>query len=198
MEKTREDQGDRRRHILITGLPGSGKTTLIIDLIDKIEGEKSGFVTIEVRGDRGRVGFDIITVPFGAGSKRVPLAVKSTASSAEKGSSADFARMGSYTVFLKNIDEVAVPSILKGPDITIIDEIGKMECLSEKFKSAVLGAMDCAGTVVATVSKKSAGDDFITGIKRRGDVRLFEITRLNRDVLLDEIWEVMFRTGQKY
>lgn len=196
MKNIEGDRGERRRHILVTGLPGTGKTTLIIDLIDKIEGEKSGFVTKEVRSKGKRIGFDIITLPFGAGSKRVKLAAKSASSGPGEGKDAGFARMGNYTVFLKNIEEVAVPSILKGADITIIDEIGKMECMSEKFNSAVLKAMDSAGTVVATISKKSAGYDFITDIKLREDVRLFEITRGNRDVLSSEIAEEISRGGR--
>ncbi|MBN1573164.1 MAG: AAA family ATPase [Deltaproteobacteria bacterium] len=198
MKNIKSRKGEPRQHFLITGLPGSGKTTLIIDLIDKIPGEKSGFVTKEVRSEGERMGFDIITVPFGAGSKRVPLAVKSSLLSPGKASNIGSARMGSYTVFLKNVEEVAVPSILKGLDFTIIDEIGKMECISKKFRSAVLGAMDSAGTVVATISKKSTGYDFITGIKRREDVRLFEITRLNRDILLNKILEEMSNGWRKY
>jgi nucleoside-triphosphatase THEP1 len=193
MKNTEGGRGRRRRHILITGLPGSGKTTLVIDLVDRIDGEKSGFVTKEVRSGGKRVGFDIVTIPLGAGSKRVELAAKSTSS---KKSGQDYARMGSYTVYLKNIEEVAVPSILKGTDLTIIDEIGKMECISGIFKDAVLKAMDSPGRVIATISKKSAGYDFITDIKLREDVRLFEITRANRDVLINEITEEISGGGR--
>jgi nucleoside-triphosphatase len=45
-------------------------------------------------------------------------------------------RVGRYGVNLENIDQIAVPAMMPDrPDmLVVIDEIGKMECLSERFK----------------------------------------------------------------
>jgi nucleoside-triphosphatase len=188
-----------KRHILITGLPGSGKTSLVIGLVDKIAGVKCGFVTEEVRDERGRTGFEIVTIPFGANSVRIPLAVKETTeifkgAKGTKGALKGLPRVGSYRVFVENVDRAAVDSIAEGCDFTIIDEIGKMECLSEKFRDAVLRSFDLGKRVVATVPKR--GVPFAEEIKRRKDVQLFEITRDNRDSLLDEILDEILKGGE--
>lgn len=184
---------DQKRHILITGLPGSGKTTLIIGLVNNIPGTKCGFVTEEVRDENVRLGFDIVTLPFGIDSKRIPLAVKET-STASKTALYGLPRIGSYRVFVENVEKVAVGSIAEGCDFTIIDEIGKMECLSERFKDAVLRSFELNGTVIATVPKR--GGPFAEKIKGRRDVQLFEITRGNRDPLLDEILGEILKRGE--
>ncbi|MCS7180330.1 MAG: AAA family ATPase, partial [bacterium] len=45
------------KNILITGLPGCGKTTLIKEIIKVINFEKVGFFTEEIREKGERVGF---------------------------------------------------------------------------------------------------------------------------------------------
>ncbi len=54
---------DKRIHInnfLIIGTPGAGKTTLLEKLIQRLPSKKKGFITREIRGSRGRTGFEII------------------------------------------------------------------------------------------------------------------------------------------
>ena len=91
-------------------------------------------------------------------------------------------RVGSYRVLVKSIDDVAVPAILAKADYIIIDEIGKMECISRSFKEAVESAMNGQGRVIATIAERGVG--FIKGIKKRPDVRLFTLTRENHHPLL--------------
>ena len=112
--------------ILITGKPGSGKTTLIKRLVQHLKDEKSlqvcGFFTEEVRGANGvRIGFDIVTFD----GKRQPLARSNWDLQGPS--------VGKYTVDLEAVDNVAVRSIeeinpVKSPEdsvILIIDEIGQ-------------------------------------------------------------------------
>ena len=49
-----------QKNILITGKPKSGKSTLLKGLITDIP-NKTGFVTNEILGESGRVGFEIGT-----------------------------------------------------------------------------------------------------------------------------------------
>jgi nucleoside-triphosphatase len=76
-------------------------------------------------------------------------------------------------------------------DLIVIDEIGKMECLSEPFRRAVVAALAASVPVLATIGK--GGNDFIRSIGRRTDVERKEITPENRDALAEELGQ---RLGQ--
>ncbi len=93
--------------------------------------------------------------------------------------------MGKYRVLSESIDNVAVGAITVEADFVIIDEIGKMETVSERFVRAVERAFAGGSTVIATIARH--GNPFIEGIKQRPDARLFEVTRENRDSLAEVI-----------
>ena len=87
-------------------------------------------------------------------------------------------------VICENIEDIAVPSIQPSDNhIVILDEIGKMECFSERFREAALHALDSDNVVAGTIT--FGGDDFIMSIKRRDDIEITEVTRANRDILPD-------------
>jgi nucleoside-triphosphatase THEP1 len=85
---------------------------------------------------------------------------------------------GFYT---SEIREVFNPSIR----LIIIDEIDKMECFSEKSKKLLEKILNSEKSIIATITLKVSGP--IAEIKRRKDVKIFEITKKNRDSLLLEI-----------
>lgn len=157
-----------KRHIFITGLPGVGKTTLIRTIADFLPGKKTGFFTREDRSGGRRIGFTIVTLDGG----EAILARKSSAGAH---------RLGAYKVFVDNLEKLTIPAIQAEADTVVIDEIGKMECMSEPFKRAVLKALDGDARVVAAVAKKGVG--FIKEVKNRPDVSLFEVTIKNRDAV---------------
>jgi nucleoside-triphosphatase THEP1 len=67
----------------------------------------------------------------------------------------------------------------------IIDEIGKMECLSLLFRDIVLRLLDADQPVIATIGKK--GTPFMEGIKKRSDLKLVEVTLENRERIRDDL-----------
>ena len=69
--------------------------------------------------------------------------------------------------------------------LVIIDEIGKMECFSERFKECLIECLNSEKWVIATIALKGSG--IIEEIKKRKDVKLFEITQGNRNSLLPDI-----------
>jgi nucleoside-triphosphatase len=95
------------------------------------------------------------------------------------------ARVGKYRVLTEHIDSVAVPAIRAKAHFIIIDEIGTMEIASGQFVRALESIFDGSATVVATIALK--GGPVIKAIKARRDVKLFEVTRQNRDTLGDLI-----------
>ena len=113
----------KHRNILFTGLPGCGKSTIIEKIVQRINRPSSGFFTREIR-DRGRrVGFSITTLD-GQQGILAHIDIRS------------HIRVGRYGVYIRDIEKIAVPSMRPENDnvILVVDEIGKMECLSGLFR----------------------------------------------------------------
>lgn len=166
------------RNILVTGPPGCGKSTLLGKVIGQLKEPLSGFITREIREKGKRVGFSVETLD---GNKSVLAHIHSA--SAHK--------VGKYGVSIESIDRMVVPSLtISNPSgIIIVDEIGKMECLSASFRSAVSKILDSPRLVVGSISQK--GGPFIQSVRQRKDVLLIGITVANRDGLVDSILEMV-------
>ncbi len=163
------------KNILLTGKPGIGKTTALKSAIGRIGAEAGGFYTQELRIGKERSGFEIVTL---SGNKRAM---------ASKGYKSQY-RVGSYGVDIEAIDTLAAGAILDAigdKSIIVIDEIGRMELYSEKFKSAVLRALDSDKPVIGTIMEKT--NAFADAVKSRDDVELVQVTENNRDTLPDTL-----------
>jgi nucleoside-triphosphatase len=90
--------------------------------------------------------------------------------------------VGKYGVDVGALDEA---SALLRPDAAagayLVDEIGKMECLSERFVAAMRALVAGETPVVATVGARGGG--LIAEVKRDPRCELWEVTRANRDAL---------------
>ncbi len=165
--------------ILITGLPHSGKSTLLGKVIDGIDGRKQGFVTREILDENGkRIGFEMVT----ASGKRMGLASISSDSGV---------RVSRYGVETENLDEL-IPDLLSfnSGDVLYIDEIGQMELYSPEFEKLVRAYLQSGNLFIATLSKVFS-NDFIREISARSDVRLIEITPENRDEVLQGVRDLV-------
>jgi len=164
-----------KRNLLITGLPGTGKTTLVTRLIDRFRDLKVvGFYTAEIRTGGERKGFDLVDLR----GERVLLSHVGI-----KGGK----RIGKYGVDVVGFERYlgTAPFFGSGTDLVIIDEIGKMECLSGNFTNLVVNLLDAPITVIATIALYGGG--IMDRIRTRPDVRLYRVTQDNRDNLADEI-----------
>lgn len=175
--------------LLLTGRPGVGKTTVVRRVVERLRPigwRLAGFHTEEIREGRERKGFRAVTM----GGDEVTIA------HADIGG---MPKVGKYTVDVPALDEVAEATLghdAEGADVVIIDEIGKMECLSSAFLDTTTDLLDEPVPLVATVSRNGRG--LISEVKNRPDARLVEVTRANRDELPERIiaWLETRRTAR--
>lgn len=161
------------KNLLVTGAPGSGKTTLVRRAVKGLPGV-AGFYTQEIREQGTRMGFELV----GFDGRRALFAHVHSVS---------HHRIGQYGVDLQTFDAYLETASFDRPEtgLVVIDEIGRMECLSTRFRSLVTELLDSSVPVVATVALR--GDRFIEEVKARRDVEVMVVTRENRDALLPEV-----------
>ena len=161
--------------LLLSGVPGVGKTAIVSKVAAGLSGRRSrGFVTDEIREGERRVGFEIRTF----GGKTRTLAHVDLRSRH---------RVGRYGVDVEALDEVAESALVLDDEteVYLVGEIGKMECFSERFCTAMTTLLDAGRPVIATIARH--GDGFISEVKRRRDIELWETTRDNRDEMPERI-----------
>lgn len=159
------------RVLLLTGLPGVGKTTVIRKVAAALAGRRlSGFYTEEIREGGQRRGFRAATFDG---------RVWTMAHVDSRGPH----RVGKYGVDVAVIDSLADALLAAGGavDLYLVDEIGKMECLSRRFVAALRALLEGPRPLLATIAQRGTG--FIAEVKRRPGVELWPVTRANRDEL---------------
>jgi nucleoside-triphosphatase len=166
------------RIILLTGLPGCGKTTLVKRIVERLDGLcLAGFYTQELRGHDGRrVGFEAIGL---GGGSTTPAHVASKSK----------ARVGRYGVEIAGFESLIRKELAPDPEVAlfVVDEIGKMECFSRVFVDLVQGLFERKSQVLATVAMKGRG--LIQDVKQRSDAELITVSISNRDSLVDALVE---------
>lgn len=171
------------KNILLTGRPGSGKTTLVEAAVRKFAADAGGFVTGEIRERGVRMGFRITTLDG-------PTAILAHVNSQSP------VRVGRYGVNVSDFESLALPAIRNAMErkrIVVIDEIGRMEMKSDGFCQAVRNALDASPIVLATIQQHT--QSFTDQVKKRKDVALFQISPENRNVLEHDDRDAAQRRG---
>ena len=163
-------------NLLLTGPPRVGKTTLILRALAALPpGSATGFVTRELRQGGHRVGFVAETLA-GETCLLAHVDIRSRH------------RVGRYGVDLTAFESLALPAIdpsRSSAPLIVVDEIGKMECFSARFRKLVVAALESDRAVLATIALR--GNPFIEGLKSRSDVTLWRVTPRNRDELVEQV-----------
>ncbi len=170
-----------KKNILITGRPRVGKTTLIKYASKMLGSCAGGFYTEEIKGEgvHGREGFKIITLDGKEGIlARVGYKSKYN--------------VGLYGVNIQDLEAIGVDAIrnaIENKEWVIIDEIGKMEEFSNKFKEAVYDALNSTKNFLATIREKDS--HYSASIKERQDVIIFRLTVPNRNEIYKQILDLI-------
>lgn len=160
---------------LLTGRPGSGKTTLIKQVVAKMEDRAGGFYTEEIRSGGTRLGFKLVTLD----GEEAVLAHTSIHSPY---------RVSKYGVDINSLDRVGVNALNKAAQecpLVIIDEIGKMELFSANFREATLKIISRGKKVLGTIMLSP--HPWVDLIKQKPLVKLIEVTRANHPQVLKEL-----------
>ena len=75
----------------------------------------------------------------------------------------------------------ALEEALSYPGLIVIDEIGNMEIVSQRFQDAVIAALDSPRPVLGVI--KYEPGPFVDRIKSRTDVEIIELTRERYDAV---------------
>jgi nucleoside-triphosphatase len=166
-------------HILITGAPGAGKTTLFRRLVDELQHlNPVGFYNSEILKGGARQGFSLCGLD---GRTGVLAHVEFRTGF----------RVGKYGVDVNGFENFLNGLSLLDPQAGpfMIDEIGKMECLSNRFSETVKDILDSEKQLIATIAQKGGG--LIADLKNRSGAQLFTLTRENQDALFGQIVSVL-------
>jgi len=169
------------QHLLLTGKPGTGKTSLIREAVARASVKAGGFYTEEMRRGGIRQGFRLVTLD----GREAVLAHVSFSSPYQ---------VSKYKVDLDSLNRVGVSAVrqaLVECDLIVIDEIGKMELLSPQFREMVQRAIDGDKRVLGTIMLNP--NPFCDALKANPRVRVLTVTRDNREQALAEISEWLAR-----
>lgn len=160
---------------LLTGNPGTGKTTLIKQAVAGSQIKAGGFYTEEIRSEGIRLGFKLVTLD---GQEAILAHINFNKRF----------QVGKYGVDVSAMDSIGVPALLDAAgrcDLVVIDEIGKMELFSANFRSAVSEIIGSGKRVLGTVMLHA--NPWADAIKRRPRVNLVTVTRANRQQVLEDL-----------
>jgi len=163
--------------ILLSGKPKVGKTTIIKKVLSSFAKTScGGFYTEEVKAKGKRIGFKVVST------------------NGEEGILADINhkspyRVSKYYVNVADFERVALQAVVnaeQAKDLIIIDEIGKMELFSPKFKQAVEEIFTKSQKkILATIP--NCDIPLVKRLKSLPDTEVIEITEENRDIIVSEL-----------
>jgi len=157
--------------LLVTGTPGIGKTTVIKKVIESFPDlTMTGFYTEEIRVRNVRQGFALVTLQ---GERYIMAHIDIRSGH----------RVGRYGVDVDAIERAVHESLNKdsAAELYIIDEIGRMECLSSLFVRRMSTLLDSGKPALVTIAMKGGG--FIAAAKSPPGTALWEVTAKNRDAM---------------
>lgn len=160
------------KNIFLTGEKGIGKSTLLFKILNLLDCSIGGYYEKKITCEDG-IKFDMISLYDGSFNNIIGIVdLKSL-------------RPQIFEEVFESVGVDIIDKSLKNRDCIVMDEIGFFESKSEGFKRQIFRALDSNKPVIGVLKKCSS--EFISEIKQRDDVVVFEVTLENRDFLLNRI-----------
>jgi len=156
--------------VFLTGAPGSGKSTVLMRVIERLRAEGlriGGIVTPEIRVRGSRTGFSVLDLSSGKGGILASV------------DQPEGPRVGKYKVDLVDFERIALPALAYAQeecDVICVDELGTMEFFSKAFKQKINEILTSEKPLIAVVHR-----NYARNYEKHG--RLHEVTPTNREKL---------------
>lgn len=159
--------------VFLTGRPGIGKTTVVKKFLELYHNRTIGFFTPEIRKNSKRIGFTLRLIPSGE---------ELIFASVERISSIKF---GKYYLDLDNLEKVVekIENNLENYKLVIIDEIGRMEMISRRFKNFIDDLLKNSVNLLAVIHRT-----YVKDFSKYG--KIIWVTEKNRNILPRELLKI--------
>ena len=173
-----------KRIWLLTGEPGSGKTTALMKVVNAVRARGysiGGVVAVEKRIRGVRVGFEVVDLLSGS---------RDILASVERKSGP---RVGKYRVNLKALSDLAAKALIEAKqhcDLIVCDEIGPMEMASPEFRRAVKEVVDSGKPMIGVIHKRIR-DMLADELRASAEVEIVEIDPYRSEEAVAKILEAI-------
>ncbi|MCY6960045.1 nucleoside-triphosphatase [Clostridium brassicae] len=173
-------------NLFLTGEIKVGKSTLLNNVIEKLDSSIGGFTTEPVFKDKKLSNFQLISLydgRYGYDIGRIDNMKN---------------RMEEYTKIFDNEGVDILERSIKDREIIVMDEIGIIESKAFEFHNTIKKALNSQKVVIGVLKK--AKNDFLDYIKNRVDTIVVDVTESNRDVLEEQLidilkkWDIKLKT----
>lgn len=172
--------------ILLTSLPGTGKSTIIKKVIDTYSGEKYGVMALEIRDENNnRLGFKAVNLE---GKRKVFMHKTDIKSDVIVG--------GKYYVDVEVLDTFVTNELKKGLNkekiLILVDEIGRAQSNSNVFLETVRELLDSNSNLLGSIVYDN--EAWSLEFKLHPEIILIEVTEVNRDYIPEILVRVFENT----
>ncbi len=167
-------------NLFLTGDISIGKTSLLKLALDRVEDSIGGFITKRVIEGHFR-----IYLSQSLDNRDTPIKILQVDS-----------RDWSKRVFTQSFSNDLVDLLdhsFKYKDLIVLDELGNTENDIEKFTSKIFELLDSDKAIFGVL--KDSNCKFLNQIRQRDDIIIIEITEENRDLILDNILDILQSFG---
>ena len=174
----------RPEHIVLQGEKGAGKSTLIRKMAEELQCTYGGYLTRAVMNrEKGYREVYMYPASFLADPGDQDAAARA------EGKLCGITMNGVKEVYPEVFDTYGTQLIhaASKKELIIMDEIGFMEEKAERFKKAVLSALDGNIPVIAAAKSKTRSSPFLETVRSHANVRLTELNETNRDEIYEQL-----------